>query len=198
MLNLKYKQLETEVDKIISNSIKLLATSSNDLVKSHANKLESELAKYRKKSKLEIAFIGEYSAGKSTIISALTRNDNIAIGADVTTDKVSIYKWGNVTLVDTPGIKAGYEEHDKITLDYINKADLLVYVIMASKGFTASTAADFKKLILDDNRVAKTMLVMNRSSEGNRKQDLNNWVCRPYPYQGHHRDNDYCLNRDIR
>jgi len=62
---------------------------------------------------LTVAFVGQYNAGKSTIIKALTGLENIPIDVNVCTDKVTAYDWNGIRLLDTPGIHAGYPEHDK-------------------------------------------------------------------------------------
>ena len=127
------------------------------------------------KIKLEIAFIGQYDAGKSTIISAISGNKDIQIGQDITTDKPEVYPWGKVFLVDTPGIYAGRPEHDKLSIAYMNKADLLVYVI-TSQGFTSETAQNFRHLAFVENRIDKIMLVINKSSQGDKEVSTNNWI----------------------
>ena len=68
-------------------------------------------------SKLKIAFVGQHNAGKSTIVSALTNDASIKISSNVETDTTTAYRWGDVYLYDTPGLRAGVkDEHDASAL----------------------------------------------------------------------------------
>ncbi len=118
----------------------------------------------RKGYALKIAFVGQYNAGKSTIITALTGRDDIPIDGDVCTSQVTAYDWNGVNLLDTPGIRAGYPDHDAITYDAIDKADLLVYAV-TSELFDPLTGKNFKELCFDPHHKApETILVVNKMS----------------------------------
>lgn len=118
-------------------------------------------------SALRVVFVGQYSSGKSSIISALTSNSDIKIDSDIATDKTEDYQWRSVTLTDTPGISAGRTDHDAITHEKIKQADLLVYVITYSL-FDNVLIEDFKRLAIDYNYKGKMLLVVNKmySEEG--------------------------------
>ncbi len=122
------------------------------------------------RTKLEIAFVGQYSSGKSTIIRALTGDKSIVIGQDITTDKATPYPWSDHLIVDTPGIYAGRPNHDDISLKYMDSAHLIVYVVTIN-GFDSLIGANFRKLAFDDRRIGKMMLVINkRSTEAEENQ----------------------------
>ena len=110
---------------------------------------------------LTVAFVGQYNAGKSTIISALTGLKDIPIDADVCTDKVTAYDWNGIRLLDTPGIHAGYPEHDEKTYSAIDKADLLVFVI-TSELFDDIVGKHFRELCFNRNKASETLLVINK------------------------------------
>lgn len=57
----------------------------------------------------------------------------------------------------------------------MDKADLLVYVI-TSQGFSDETAENFKKIAFIENRIDKIMLVINKSSQGDKDVSLMNWI----------------------
>lgn len=175
MSELKFKKAEDNINLLLTNLKKTLNNLQNKEAISLSNDLIKKLEELKQKIKLEIAFVGQYSSGKSTIISALTKNKAIKIGQDITTDKPKAYSWGSVYLVDTPGIYAGRPDHDKLSLDYMNKADLLVYVI-TTQGFSSETAKNFKSLAIEENRIEKTMLVINKSSQGNKRLSLEYWI----------------------
>jgi len=175
MESIQFKIAEERTNKLIESiNFKIKEIKDDELV-FVIDEFKNKLIDLQKKIKLEIAFIGQYSAGKSTIISALTSNKNIKIGQDITTDIPKAYPWGKLFLIDTPGIYAGRPDHDKVSLEYMDKADLLIYVI-TSQGFSDETAENFKKIAFIENRIDKIMLVINKSSQGDKDVSLMNWI----------------------
>ena len=81
----------------------------------------------QERSVLSVAFIGQYNAGKSTTISALTERDDIAIDADIATSETTEYDWNGIKLIDTPGLWTERKKHDQITYDALRQADLLIF-----------------------------------------------------------------------
>ncbi len=175
MNEIKFKVAEEKSMKLIKNINIALDAIQNEEIGFIVNEFKNKLFDLQQKINLDIAFVGQYSAGKSTIISAISGNKDIKIGQNITTDIPQAYPWGNLLLVDTPGIYAGRPEHDKVSIEYMNKADLLVYVI-TSQGFTDETAKNFKQLAFVENRIDKIMLVINKSSQGDKDVSLKNWV----------------------
>lgn len=113
---------------------------------------------------LRVAFIGQYNAGKSTIIKALTRRDDIRIDADVCTTEAVPYDWDTIQVVDTPGIRAGFPEHDAVTTRAMSSADLLVFVI-TNELFEPTTAEYFRGLMFEKQRSTETILVVNKMTQ---------------------------------
>lgn len=174
METLEFKSFEGKAKQIIDSFKSAVNQISENQVRLIIHEAINKLESLETKMKLEIAFIGQYSAGKSTIISALTNDEDIKIGQDVTTDKPMSYQWGNVLLIDTPGILAGNEEHDSLSLRYMDHADLLVYVITVN-GFDNVIGKNFKKLAYEQNRSSRMLLVMNKISlESFSNKD--NWI----------------------
>src|SRR5690554_252348 len=128
MNEVKFKVAEKKSTQLFENIERSLGEIKNNEIVYIVDEFKNKLSDLKQKIKLEIAFVGQYSAGKSTIISAISGNKDIKIGQDITTDIPQAYPWGNLLLVDTPGIYAGRPEHDKISIEYMNKADLLIYV----------------------------------------------------------------------
>ena len=113
---------------------------------------------------LSIVFAGQYSAGKSTIIKALTGDEAIETGQMVTTQVATEYPWHGMVIIDTPGIGTGQgacKEHDATSMEAISKADLLVYVV-TSEGFDNFIAKEFRNLIIDMDKAGETILVVNK------------------------------------
>lgn len=127
-------------------------------------------------SKLRIVLAGQYSSGKSSIISALTNDSSIKIDSDIATDVTEDYEWRSVTITDTPGISAGNPDHDSTTHKKIQQADILVYVVTYSL-FDNVLIEDFRRLAIDYNYKGKMLLVVNKMySEDGEYEDL----CRTY------------------
>jgi hypothetical protein len=113
---------------------------------------------------LSIAFVGQYNAGKSTILRALTGRADIMIDADVCTDTVTAYDWDGVRLLDTPGIHAGYPSHDETTYAAIDRTDLLVFVI-TNELFDDIIGSHFRELAFERNRAREMLLVVNKMGQ---------------------------------
>ena len=124
--------------------------------------LKARLKEVDAETKLKIAFIGQHNAGKSTIVSALTNDSSIRISAKVETDETTEYKWGDVYLYDTPGLRAGVKDkHDKEALEAIKSSDLLVYCLTASL-FDDLMIKDFVNLAYEKSYKCKMILVVNK------------------------------------
>ncbi len=142
----------------------LLTQDNNEELINLRQKLQEELEIYRKNGVIKVAFVGQYSAGKSTIISALTGRRDIKIDADIATDKTTSYVWNSINLIDTPGLFTDREDHDEITYETIAKADLLVFCLTYML-FDTVTVENFKKLAYDKGYRWKIMLVINKMSD---------------------------------
>ena len=127
------------------------------------NGFENEISNFKQRGFLTVAFIGEYSAGKSSIISALTDRRDLKISADIATDQTGEYLWKGIKVIDTPGLWTERADHDAMTLDAISRADLLVYCLTYSL-FDTTTLSYFKKLAFELNFQTKMMLVVNKMS----------------------------------
>lgn len=175
-MDLMLKQFETEVEQLIRTCEHVLYTQSGKPNR-HLQQILERVQENQSRNHVRVAFVGQYSAGKSTIVTALTGRMDIVIDQNVSTDKVAEYPWGNIYLYDTPGIYAGKKEHDLETLRYIDQADLIVYVVTVN-GFDALIGQNFRKLIIEENRTKRTMLVVNKISteqeanEENWKKDI--------------------------
>ena len=135
---------------------------------------------------LTLAFVGQYNAGKSTIISALTGKGDIPIDADVCTQTVTAYDWEGIKLLDTPGIHAGYRSHDEQTYRTIESVDLLVFVI-TSELFDDVIGAQFRQLAFERRKAQEMVLVVNKmgqdaGSAEDKRSDIEK-VTRPLPME---------------
>ncbi|MGB3612218.1 MAG: GTPase, partial [Elainellaceae cyanobacterium] len=143
----------------------LASAESQELAKVRQRLREGLAEQQQQQGALTIAFVGQYSAGKSTIISALTGRRDIYIDADIATDKTATYDWNGIKVVDTPGLFTDRPDHDEVTYEAIAKADLLVFCLTHML-FDTLTAENFKKLAYDEGYRWKMMLVVNKMSAG--------------------------------
>lgn len=157
--NLKIADLDKKLRDLIDGTYAILEETDNTEIK---QKLDAELKLLKNRTDLKIAFVGQYSSGKSTIISAITGNKNIKIDANVATDTVSEYRWKNIVLMDTPGILAGrFERHDESTRDALRDSDLVVYVI-TSQLFDDIIFENFIDLAYNQQLKDKMLIAVNK------------------------------------
>ena len=172
-----YQTSEFEVNEIsqrfqsyLNQFENFLSSQEDEQLKAIHEKLRQNLNNYYQNGILTIAFIGQYSAGKSTIISALTERRDIYIDADIATDTTTRYDWNGIKIIDTPGLYTDRIDHDQITDDAIEKADLLVFCL-TSMLFDNITADNFKKLAYDQEYSSKMMLVINKMSQASGEEE---------------------------
>ena len=129
-----------------------------------ADTLEKELDDIAAEKRIKLVFIGQYTAGKSTVISALSGDNSIKIDSDISTEHPADYSWGNVILTDTPGLYTENKEHDARTIEMIKQSDLLIYCI-TSDLFNQYTLKDFEKWAFEYGYAGKMFLVINKMSK---------------------------------
>ncbi len=108
---------------------------------------------------------GEYNAGKSSLLKALTGAE-IPIHSDVTTSEVHEYSWHRVLLVDTPGVKAGEALHDERAEVALRVADLVIFVITVDL-FDDATAAHLRHVAFDLGKLEQMVIVVNKAATMN-------------------------------
>ncbi|MCS6834471.1 MAG: dynamin family protein [Anaerolineae bacterium] len=130
-----------------------------------------------------IAFVGPFSAGKSSLINALLGSDVLRVGIIPTTDKITIVRYGEsnrslqgagealtifqpspllekVSLVDTPGLESVFRQHEQTTRRFLHRADMIFLVMLATQAMTQSNA-QYMQLFKDYGK--KVILVINQA-----------------------------------
>ena len=138
-------------------------------------KIQYDIAE-NNKDQVKLVFIGQYSAGKSSILKLLTGRNDIVIGAGITTQRTHEYDWNGLKVVDTPGVHTELNaDHDKISYAEIVAADMLVFVI-TNELFDSHLAEHFRKLAIDKDKGKEMILVVNkmeRTANGNTSYQQN-------------------------
>ena len=143
--SLEVEEINLKINLIIAELSKLLLEIDTERFDRVQQCLIEDIKEHQEIASLTIAFVGQYNAGKSTTISALTGRRDIRIDSDVATNETSIYKWNGIEVIDTPGLFADRADHDEITYKAIERADLLVFCLTYML-FDSITANNFKKL----------------------------------------------------
>ncbi|MBO6206370.1 MAG: 50S ribosome-binding GTPase [Lachnospiraceae bacterium] len=121
---------------------------------------------------ISLVFAGQYSAGKSTIIKALTGISSIEIGEGITTQEAHSYDWNGMTVVDTPGICTVLRpDHDEVSYKAIADADMLVYIVTHNL-FDELIGTDFRKLIIDNDKAKETILIVNKMADVGNSEEM--------------------------
>jgi small GTP-binding protein len=143
-----------------------------------------------------LVVVGEYNAGKSTVLNALLGQAVMLEGVTPTTDRITILTYGEqaketdeggfllrreaplpllreVAFVDTPGTNAVIKRHQELTERFVPRADLVLFVTSADRPFTESERA-FLELIASWGK--KIVIIVNKldilESEADRRQVL--------------------------
>ena len=170
MDTIKIEQLSKNALTLFADARKAFSASSSVKLKERSKFVPKTFVDENKK--VRIVFVGQYSAGKSSIISILT-GQQLEIGQGVTTSKCNFLDWNGIEVVDTPGIHTQKRpDHDEITYNAISEADLIVFVCTA-EGFSKGLGTHFRKLLVEKGKGNEMMLVFNKMEDsiyGNTKE----------------------------
>ncbi|MBT0566087.1 GTPase [Williamsia sp. CHRR-6] len=104
---------------------------SNDDELSH----EVNRARNGTRSKPAVAILGDYSAGKSSLVKRLlvemsgSAPPDLGVRGSVSTNAARTYELGHIRLIDTPGFQSGRANHDEQALAAAAGAALVVVVV---------------------------------------------------------------------
>ena len=170
MDTIKIKQLSQDALTLFSDARKAFSASSSVKLKERSKFVPRTFVDEDKK--VRIVFAGQYSAGKSSILSILT-GQQLEVGQGVTTSKCNFLDWNGIEVVDTPGIHTQKRpDHDEITYKAMSEADLIVFVCTA-EGFSNGLGTHFRKLLVEKGKGNEMMLVFNKMEDsiyGNTKK----------------------------
>jgi small GTP-binding protein len=129
-----------------------------------------------------LVVVGEFNAGKSAFINALIGHSLLVEGVTPTTAQLQVVRYGtteqaaadrdgvlvvtapvpllrDLQIVDTPGTNAIMREHERLTADFVPRADIVLFVTSADRPFTETERA-FLETIRDWGK--KVVVVINK------------------------------------
>lgn len=186
--------LDEKYSRLILEEKALLESLSTEIRALSYKELEDKLnaVKENLENLFSIVFIGEFSTGKSSLINALLGEKILPEGITPTTDKITIIKYGNVKeeyqndgnyyisvpqerlkgilVVDTPGTNVTLEQHERITEEFIPKADMVFFVIGAERAVTGSEAKLIK--FIKEDWLKNIVFLINKVDIAENEEEL--------------------------
>lgn len=155
MTKILIHELPEQTQGLLTRLQRVLHTGSGTLAAELLNR-----ARVEPSQKPRMVLTGQFSSGKSKLITALTdRAVEPVSDADITTDDVREYTWdGAVILVDTPGVQSGLRNHDELAEDAIGKADFILFVITVNLFDDASR--DYLRRLANELKMFGQMIVV--------------------------------------
>ena len=139
-----------------------------------------------------VVVVGEFNAGKSSVLNALFGETLMEEGPVPTTDKITILRHGDagphrrsdfiterqypaellrgLTLVDTPGTNSIVQEHQAITEDFIPRADLVLFVTSFDRPLSESERQFLH--FIRDAWGRQLVVILNKADLARRPADL--------------------------
>ena len=168
MKDLALGQWSERGQTLLDRAREIFEAAPSDKVQELAQRIPGEVAP--PDESVQVVFAGQYSAGKSSILKAMTGREDIETGGGITTQQVQELDWNGIRVADTPGVHTELRpDHDETTYEAISRADLLVFVV-TNELFDSHMAEHFRKLAIGREKAHEMLLVVNkmqRCSEGN-------------------------------
>lgn len=139
-----------------------------------------------------LVVVGEFNSGKSAFINALVEEKVLEEGPTPTTDMINMLKYGeeqstrvvdnlrvtkfpldflkNVNIVDTPGTNSIVQEHDELTMNFIPKADFVVFVMSLDRALTDSEREFLELISIKWKR--KLLFLLNKIDTATNEKDI--------------------------
>lgn len=117
----------------------------------------------KKDSSATIIVFGVYNSGKSTLINALLGYEAAATGDIPETKRVAAYRWSDFEILDTPGLDSVHSEDDFVTLEQLERADVVIFVMNPIGVAEEHLTIQYMLNMLSQKK--KVLVVLNPKSE---------------------------------
>ncbi|KAF6144696.1 hypothetical protein GIB67_006188 [Kingdonia uniflora] len=184
----EFQTLEDK-EKLFIETERMVLLEAISVIRKAAPQMEEEILLLNDAtSKLDepflVVIVGEFNSGKSTFINALLGRNYLKEGVIPTTNEITLLQYSNdkehcerrpdgqficylpapilkeMNLVDTPGINVVLQRQQRLTEDFVPRADLLLFVISADRPLTESEVV-FVRYVQQWRK--KIVFVLNKS-----------------------------------
>eukprot|EP00250_Pteridium_aquilinum_P021937 c25267_g1_i2 orf=566-3574(+) len=192
-LDLEFRAILEEERSLLSSLIKLLKEASPEM--GEVSLLIDAVAQLDEPFLLMV--VGEFNSGKSSVINALLGKRYLPEGVLPTTNEIALLKYAGdgmngkerserhpdghflyylpaellkeINLVDTPGTNVILKRQQRLTEEFVPRADLVLFVLSADRPFTESEMTFLQYIMQWDKRV---IFLLNKSDIFSDKKEL--------------------------
>ena len=123
-----------------------------------------EVLKQQLANPFSIFICGEFNAGKSSLLNQLNNQDIAQVGFLPTTQEINSYNpegFGGLAFIDSPGTNSIIEQHQELTENYLQQADIILFVTSVERPLSKSEQ-DFLTLV-DQTWARKIIVAINKA-----------------------------------
>lgn len=124
---------------------------------------DTKILKQQLTNPFSIFICGEFNAGKSSLLNQLNNQDIADVGFLPTTKEIESYKpegFGGLVFIDSPGTNSIIEQHQELTENYLQQADIILFVTSVERPLSKSEQ-DFLTLV-DRTWARKIIVAINK------------------------------------
>ncbi len=124
---------------------------------------DTAILKQQLANPFSIFICGEFNAGKSSLLNQLNNQDIADVGFLPTTQEIESYKpegFGGLVFIDSPGTNSIIEQHQELTENYLQQADIILFVTSVERPLSKSEQ-DFLTLV-DRTWARKIIVAINK------------------------------------
>ncbi len=124
---------------------------------------DTAILKQQLANPFSIFICGEFNAGKSSLLNQLNNQDIADVGFLPTTQEIESYKpegFGGLVFIDSPGTNSIIEQHQELTENYLQQADIILFVTSVERPLSKSEQ-DYLTLV-DRTWARKIIVAINK------------------------------------
>ena len=124
---------------------------------------DTEVLKQQLANPFSIFICGEFNAGKSSLLNQLNNQDIAKVGFLPTTQEINSYNpegFSGLAFIDSPGTNSIIEQHQELTENYLQQADIILFVTSVERPLSKSEQ-DFLTLV-DRTWARKIIVAINK------------------------------------